>query len=276
LVDGLSNTSGGTWSDDLRLTNDSASSWYPGIGADPSQKNLYVVWSDNRDGNGEIYYKEKIFNVSIVINSGKSDKFFDPKSDDVEEKEAKIWYDIEPSDFSGSLSIKIYNKDGLVISEDLGEVNGGEGNTLWDEMIDGGPADPTKNPYRITLLLFKDEEEVARSNEHKVWVGRPVLLVHGIYSSGRMWDTSMFGDEFIVETIDLTPNNGDILYLATLLKDKIQRIKEKYGVKKVDIVAHSMGGLVSRGCITHFLQVRYELQKSLYMPGYNVTTNEKG
>ncbi|MFC1800382.1 hypothetical protein ACFL2Z_05720, partial [Candidatus Eisenbacteria bacterium] len=50
------------WSDDVRLTNDPASSSIPEpnarcVAAD-DLGNLHVVWSDERDGNSEIYYKK--------------------------------------------------------------------------------------------------------------------------------------------------------------------------------------------------------------------------
>jgi M6 family metalloprotease-like protein len=46
---------GNTWSADLRLTNNAASSWYPTVAAYGSY--VYVTWQDFRDGNWEIYAK---------------------------------------------------------------------------------------------------------------------------------------------------------------------------------------------------------------------------
>ena len=39
----------------LRLTNDAALSWFPSMGRD-ANGNLHVVWTDERDGNAEVYY----------------------------------------------------------------------------------------------------------------------------------------------------------------------------------------------------------------------------
>jgi hypothetical protein len=44
-----------SWGADTRLTNDPAESFYPSISI--SNSVLHVVWSDERDGNMEIYYK---------------------------------------------------------------------------------------------------------------------------------------------------------------------------------------------------------------------------
>lgn len=46
---------GANWSNDARLTNDAGASNTPSINI--SGSSLHIVWSDNRDGNTEIYYK---------------------------------------------------------------------------------------------------------------------------------------------------------------------------------------------------------------------------
>jgi uncharacterized protein YqjF (DUF2071 family) len=48
---------GTTLVDDTRLTNDPAGSQWPSIAVD-SSNNPHVAWTDERDGNGEIYYKK--------------------------------------------------------------------------------------------------------------------------------------------------------------------------------------------------------------------------
>lgn len=50
-----STDAGLTWGTDLRLTTNSGSSWYPSM--DVFGSIVQVVWTDNRDGNNEIYYK---------------------------------------------------------------------------------------------------------------------------------------------------------------------------------------------------------------------------
>ncbi len=49
-------TDGGvSWGTDIRLTNNTAASWYPSVAVSGSV--VHVVWYDERDGNLEIYYK---------------------------------------------------------------------------------------------------------------------------------------------------------------------------------------------------------------------------
>ncbi len=50
-----STNAGINWEADVRLTNNSFSSFYPSIGI--SGSNIHIVWFDNREGNNEIYYK---------------------------------------------------------------------------------------------------------------------------------------------------------------------------------------------------------------------------
>jgi hypothetical protein len=50
-----STDNGGTWGGDVRLTDDNATSKDPTIAV--SGSHVHVVWSENRDGNPEVYYK---------------------------------------------------------------------------------------------------------------------------------------------------------------------------------------------------------------------------
>jgi hypothetical protein len=73
----ISTDGGANWLGDTRLTNDAGASNTPSINI--SGAALHIVWSDNRDGNTEIYYKRNpvgnpigIVPVSTTIPSGYS------------------------------------------------------------------------------------------------------------------------------------------------------------------------------------------------------------
>lgn len=53
-----SSDAGISWSQEVRLTNNTAGSYRPSIAA--SGQNIHIVWWDNRDGNFEIYYKQSV------------------------------------------------------------------------------------------------------------------------------------------------------------------------------------------------------------------------
>ncbi len=80
-----------------------------------------------------------------------------------------------------------------------------------------------------------------------------VLLVHGIYSNESIWkelEEDLTKNDIRSFKFSLIPNNGDIWILKNQLKLMIDAVKIVTGVDKVDIIAHSMGGLVTRNYIT--------------------------
>lgn len=80
---------------------------------------------------------------------------------------------------------------------------------------------------------------------------RVVLLVHGLDEPGDLWDDiapALQGAGHAVARFDY-PNDQHIGQSARLLRDSLRELAAR-GVKHVDIVAHSMGGLVSRDALT--------------------------
>ena len=83
-----------------------------------------------------------------------------------------------------------------------------------------------------------------------------MLLVHGIYSNDMIWDqaeAALENEGFTVYRVGsvlnqpgLVPNNGNIIELAGQVKRAIDLVKAQTGATKVNIVAHSMGGLATR------------------------------
>lgn len=79
----------------------------------------------------------------------------------------------------------------------------------------------------------------------------PVLLVHGIDDTGRVFDSlapKLRAAGRHVETIDMVPNNGDqsLAVLARQVRERVERMRSATGAAKVDLVAFSLGGVVSR------------------------------
>ncbi|MBI5804194.1 right-handed parallel beta-helix repeat-containing protein [Candidatus Pacearchaeota archaeon] len=84
----------------------------------------------------------------------------------------------------------------------------------------------------------------------------PVLLAHGIYADDSVWGTmelelekegyKVFRVGEMLGLPGFTPSNGDIKGLTRQLNAAIKRVKIVTGVEKIDIVAHSQGGLESR------------------------------
>jgi triacylglycerol lipase len=83
--------------------------------------------------------------------------------------------------------------------------------------------------------------------------GIPILLVHGYFSNRGMWcrfrqrmHAAGIGPVF---TIDLEPPFASINTFAAQLAKRIDDVCESNGAAKVFVIAHSMGGLVTRAYI---------------------------
>lgn len=95
------------------------------------------------------------------------------------------------------------------------------------------------------IKMIPDEQGCAETPE------RLVLLVHGMDDLGFMWGDlipPLQKADHAVATFDY-PNDGSIARSVDLLAEHLKRARRK-GVKRIDIVAHSMGGLVARDLLT--------------------------
>ena len=77
----------------------------------------------------------------------------------------------------------------------------------------------------------------------------PLLLIHGIHGESGYFD-GQFENNLESKGYDVWkfyyPNDQKIVYSASLLSDSLQYVNSQYIPNKVNIVAHSMGGLVTR------------------------------
>ncbi|MBA3533776.1 MAG: hypothetical protein H0T73_17810 [Ardenticatenales bacterium] len=86
--------------------------------------------------------------------------------------------------------------------------------------------------------------------------GPVVVYVHGYSSDHYTWEGGNYAvrdactNGFRVAAVDLDPS-GSIWNNATDLKSKLQAIASYYGVSKVNIIAHSKGGLDTQTAIVH-------------------------
>lgn len=80
----------------------------------------------------------------------------------------------------------------------------------------------------------------------------PVLLVHGIWNSGRHFEALARALERsgvpAIERIDLSPNSGEapIRELAKQVHGRALRFRSDVSAERIDVVGFSMGALVSR------------------------------
>ena len=114
--------------------------------------------------------------------------------------------------------------------------------------------DIPRGGYELTLTASDDQQQSTSMNL-KLY-RKPVVLVHGIFSSPNMWvkmKDSLQHDGFEVFCVDYQSRNAaDITSIAeteaasTIKQVMTDYANRKISVAKVDVLAHSMGGLVMR------------------------------
>lgn len=88
-----------------------------------------------------------------------------------------------------------------------------------------------------------------RTRPEEATAGPPVLLVHGYFLNGAAWwwfARVLRGEGYRVYTATIEPALGSIDAMAESLAQRIESICASTGAAQVQLVAHSMGGLVCR------------------------------
>jgi uncharacterized repeat protein (TIGR01451 family) len=127
-------------------------------------------------------------------------------------------------------------------------------------------------PYQIQFVVRRGEGQVAEVTEALEVLPRPLVLVHGLWSDATTWDswesyaTSVHpgwaGRVFAVDNMEtgVSPKESGTIDAGTFTAQTIEQnaaalesfIAEKRndsGACHIDVVAHSMGGLISRNFI---------------------------
>jgi pimeloyl-ACP methyl ester carboxylesterase len=139
----------------------------------------------------------------------------------------------------------------------------------WDE---DGSAPGT----RTVLAARENGEPLAQSDPVRV-APRPVVLVHGFLSNPETWEPYLGAEGFLAalglrgfavgdEQVPGRLNTGNILapaertntvgQNAEILGQYLAAVKQKTGAQMVDLVVHSMGGMISRYYIDRVMKDR--------------------
>jgi pimeloyl-ACP methyl ester carboxylesterase len=98
------------------------------------------------------------------------------------------------------------------------------------------------------LFLFEADREAPRGvNPDR----KSVVLIHGLDDPGQVWQNlapALLKENFNVWLMHY-PNDQPIVESARLFFEALQGLKQR-GINRISIVAHSMGGLVSREMLT--------------------------
>jgi pimeloyl-ACP methyl ester carboxylesterase len=98
------------------------------------------------------------------------------------------------------------------------------------------------------LFLFKADQELLRE---EILGRKTVVLIHGLDDPGKVWQNlapELAKDDYNVLLMEY-PNDQPVVESSQLFFEELQELKE-FGIDRISIVAHSMGGLVSREMLT--------------------------
>ena len=110
------------------------------------------------------------------------------------------------------------------------------------------PAKAAQFSRKFGLFLFESDRELSRE---EILARKTVVLIHGLDDPGKVWQNlapELAKDGYNVLLMEY-PNDQPVVESSQLFFEELQELKE-FGIDRIAIVAHSMGGLVSREMLT--------------------------
>ena len=110
---------------------------------------------------------------------------------------------------------------------------------------------PIESPAGYRLLTLDENDHWTALTDADTLPTRITLLVHGLDEPGTIFDdlAPALSDAGLTPVYFEYPNDQKIASSAELMHVAMRQLKNR-GVQRVDIVCHSMGGLVTRDCLT--------------------------
>ncbi|MGA9770635.1 MAG: choice-of-anchor X domain-containing protein [Blastocatellia bacterium] len=137
--------------------------------------------------------------------------------------------------------------------------------------MQNGTLVPGENEIRIDIDTANTDEAWCTAIDWAaitIEAARPVLFVHGIFSSGDTWKQPLFSwvnqlrdlGGLPNETIDLGFFPQTIQANAFVIAAKVAELRQRWGVDKINLVCHSKGGLDARHVVENSKSVEQVIQ----------------
>jgi len=163
--------------------------------------------------------------------------------------------------FVPQIGVNCYDFIGVGVG--YGGARGDTRTTTFTKTHDGQPLTVGNLAPEIKVLVESQAASVSDSqftstaaarimvNRIRIEFPRMALLLHGIWSSSDMWITSgvaglLLGNGYKVSLLDFCPNNDYVIHQGLEVADRMKLLQQENPGVRVDIVAHSMGGLAAR------------------------------
>lgn len=117
----------------------------------------------------------------------------------------------------------------------------------------GGAIASRTEPRRFGLtVVTPDDPRAPLEAALPAGTARAVVLVHGLDDPGWVWrdlTAALLAEGYVVIRFEY-PNDQPVADSADLLASSLEDLRRETDVEQIDLVAHSMGGLVSRDLLT--------------------------
>jgi len=133
--------------------------------------------------------------------------------------------------------------------------------------------DPRFNPENYSIGLWKPFDFLEQGEGGLFFLEKyhknkvPVIFVHGVNGGPANWEKVIgsLDRQLFQPWVFYYPSGLRLDMISSYLVEAVSRLHNKYGFKDFDVIAHSMGGLVTRSFVKKYVEFAPENSKRLHL-----------